>query len=74
MGDDGSILIASCQSKPRFFFRSFRAENLRLICSLLEIFDGSRDAKIMKNFKTQRHKGRLNLKRNAAPLIFKFFP
>ena len=65
-------LLAANQN--HVFFRSFRPENLRLICSLLEIFDGSRDAKIMKNFKTQRHKGRLNVKRNAAPLIFKFFP
>ena len=65
-------LLAANQN--HVFFRSFRAENLRLICSLLEIFDGSRDAKIMKNFKTQKHKGRLNVKRNGALLIFKSFP
>ena len=65
-------LLAANQN--HVFFRSFGPENLRLICSLLEIFDGGRDAKIMKNFKTQRHKGRLIVKRNAVPLIFKFFP
>ena len=35
------------------FFRSFREENLRIIYVLLEIFDGSRDAKIMRSFKKQ---------------------
>ena len=55
------------------FFRSFREENLRLIYVLLEIFDGGRDAKIMRSFKNAKHKGRLNVKRNAVLVIFKSF-
>ena len=45
-------LLAANQN--HVFFRFFRLENLRLICSLLEIFDGSRD---QRSWKTSKRKG-----------------
>ena len=61
-------LLAANQN--HVFFRSFRAENLRLICSLLEIFDGSRDAKIMRSFKNAKAQGKTQCEKECGASYF----
>ena len=61
-------LLAANQN--HVFFRSFRAENLRLICSLLEIFDDSRDAKIMRSFKNAKAQGKTQCEKECGASYF----
>ena len=60
-------LLAANQSHV---FRSFRAENLRLIYSLLEIFDGSRNAKIMRSFKNAKAQGKTQREKECGASYF----
>ena len=52
------------------FFRSFREENLRIIYVLLEIFDGSRDAKIMRSFKNAKAQGKTQREKECGASYF----
>ena len=61
-------LLAANQN--HVFFRSFRLENLRLICSLLEIFDGSRDAKITRSFKNAKAQGKTQREKECGASYF----